>query len=108
MQDEATPYRTQKVLQAIHYVYEIREIGLGYWNGHLIRPTGTLATISSGVALRRNANAENPITTELMKAIKKVIYGITTDMLEKVFYSFRKRIDFYAELNSSHYENICH
>ena len=39
--------------------------------------------------------AENPPTKEeLQQTIEKVVYGPTTDMLDNIFYSFCKRIDF--------------
>ena len=52
---------------------------------------------------------ENPTTEEeLITSIKNVIYDITIDMLEKVFYSFRKRIDFCARSNGLHLESSSH
>jgi len=42
---------------------------------------------------------------DLVAAIKKVVSNI--DILEKVFTSFRKRIEFYTD-SSAHFENIHH
>ena len=59
-------------------------------------------------SLKDECCAENPTSKqELTKDIKKVFYGITTNMLEKVFHNLCKKIDFCAQLNGSHFENIC-
>ncbi|EZA51810.1 hypothetical protein X777_09567 [Ooceraea biroi] len=51
----------------------------------------------------------NPETvSDLVVAIKKVVSNIKDDMLEKVFTSFRKRIDFCTNSDGAHFENIYH
>ncbi|EZA62935.1 hypothetical protein X777_15527 [Ooceraea biroi] len=59
--------------------------------------------------IKDHCYAENPDTvSDLVVAIKKVVSNIKDDMLEKVFTSFRKRIDFCTNSDGAHFENIYH
>ncbi|EZA61377.1 hypothetical protein X777_12330, partial [Ooceraea biroi] len=59
--------------------------------------------------IKDHCYAENPETvSDLVVAIKKVVSNIKDDMLEKVFTSFRKRIDFCTNSDGAHFENIYH
>ena len=116
MQDGAMLHRTQEVFRAIQLVYGTQVIGLGYtkfanvgleWQ--LYSPDINPCDCFLWGYIKEKCYAENPTSKEdLIKAIKKMVYGITTHMLEKIFYSFRKRINFRAQSNGSHFEYICH
>ena len=45
---------------------------------------------------------------QFVASINKVVGGIAKDMLENVFMSFRKRIDFCKNSDGTHFENIDH
>jgi len=49
---------------------------------------------------------EIPKVPDLIAAIKKVVSNIKDDILEKVFTSFCKRIEFCTDSNGAHFENI--
>ena len=95
------------MFQAIHRVYGTRVIGLRYRkfvNGGLKWPLYLLDTNSCDYffwgSMKDKCYAKNPTTKgELIKPIKKVVYGILTDMLRQVLYRFHKRIDFRAQSN---------
>ncbi|EZA60801.1 hypothetical protein X777_13633, partial [Ooceraea biroi] len=99
MQDGATPHRTQEVFETIHKVYGNRVIGLG------LNPCDFFLW----EYIKDHCYAGNPETvSDLVVAIKKVVSNIKDDMLEKVFTSFRKRIDFCTNSDGAHFENIYH
>ena len=53
--------------------------------------------------------SENPTTTEeLMKAIRKTVNTISDEILSKVLYSIRKRIDCCSSGDGEQFENIYH
>ncbi|EFN81573.1 hypothetical protein EAI_08078, partial [Harpegnathos saltator] len=57
--------------------------------------------------IKDHCYAGNPKTVpDLVVAIKKAISNIKNDMLEKVFTSFCKRIEFYINSDGAHFENI--
>ena len=43
-----------------------------------------------------------------MKAIIKTVKSISDEILSKVSYSFRKRIDCFSSSDGEHFENIYH
>lgn len=116
MQDGATPHRTHEVFEAIHRVYGTRVIGLGYpkfaqggleWPPY--SPDLNPCDFFLWGYIKDHCYAKNPSTVEeLIAAIQEVVRGITNDMLDTVFHSFQKRIDFCAQSNGSHFENIYH
>lgn len=116
MQDGAAPHRTQGVFEAIHKVYGTRVIGLGYpkfAHGGLEWPPYSPDLNPCDYFLwgyiKDHCYADNPKTVdELVGAIKKTTGGVTNDMLERVFDSFRKRIEFCANSNGAHFENMYH
>lgn len=58
---------------------------------------------------RRHDYATNPTTVpDLIAAIKRIVNNIKNDILEKVFTSFRKRIEFCTDSDGAHFENIYH
>jgi len=116
MQDGATPHRTQEVFETIHKVYGNRVIGLGYpkfaqggleWPPY--SPDLNPCYFFLWGYIKDNCYAGNPETVpDLVAAIKKVVSNIKDDILEKVFTSFRKRIEFCTDSNGAHFENIYH
>ena len=44
----------------------------------------------------------------MTKSIKNIVNSISMDMLERVFDNFRKDLDFCANFNGSHFENVYH
>ena len=53
--------------------------------------------------------ASNPrIVADMTKSIKNIVNSISMDMLERVFDNFRKDLDFCANFNGSHFENVYH
>ena len=116
MQHGATPHRTKDVFQAIHCVYGTRVIGLGYpeiakgalkWPPY--SPDMNPCDYFFWGYIKDKCYAKNPKSKErLINVIKKDVYGITIDMLEESFHSFRKRTNFQAQSNGSHFENICY
>ncbi|EZA54526.1 hypothetical protein X777_03334, partial [Ooceraea biroi] len=116
MQDGATPHRTQEVFETIHKVYGNRVIGLGYpkfaqggleWPPY--SPDLNPCDFFLWGYIKDHCYAGNPETvSDLVVAIKKVVSNIKDDMLEKVFTSFRKRIDFCTNSDGAHFENIYH
>ena len=101
MQNGATPHRTQGVFQAIQRVYGTRVIVLGYPkfpNEGLEEPPYSPEMnpwdyFLWGYIKDKCYPGNSTSKEELIKVIKKVVNGITTDMLQKVLYSFHKRIN---------------
>jgi len=104
MQDGATSHRTQEVFETIHKIYGNRVIGLRYlkfippYLGGLEWPPYSPDLNPYDFFLwgyiKDNCYARNSKTVpDLVAAIKKIVSNIN-DILEKVFTSFRKRIEF--------------
>ena len=55
-----------------------------------------------------NCYSENSTSEELEKAIRKTVNSISDEILSKVLYSFRKRIDCCSRGDSEYFENIYH
>ena len=116
MQDETMPHQTQEVLQAIHKVYGNRAIGQEYpkfAHGGIAWPPYSPDLNPCDYFLwghiKDHCYTNKPRTNEeLITVIKKVVGDIKTDILERVFYSFRKRLDYCANSNGAHFENIYH
>ena len=116
MQDGATPHRTKEVFKAIYNVYGNRVISLGYpkfshggieWPPYFpdLNPCNFLLC----GCIKEHCYSENPTTTEeLMKAIRKTVNSILDEILSKVLYSFRKRINCCSSGDGEHFENIYH
>ncbi|EZA55091.1 hypothetical protein X777_05363 [Ooceraea biroi] len=108
MQDGATPHRTQEVFETIHKVYGNRIIG-GRLEWPPYSPDLNPCDFFLWGYIKDHCYAGNPETvSDLVVAIKKVVSNIKDDMLEKVFTSFRKRIDFCTNSDGAHFENIYH
>ena len=110
MQDGAAPRRTQEIFEALHKVYDTRVIGLGYpkfaregleWPPY--SPDLNPCDFFLWGYIIDHCYTESPQTVDdLVRAIKK------TEILEKVFNSFRNRIELCSDSNGSHFENIYH
>jgi len=116
MQDGATPHRTREVFESIHEVYGNRVIGLGYpkfahggleWPPY--SPDLNPCDFFLWGYLKDKCYAVQPQNTaELINSIKKCTRSIPTSMLDNVFQSFCKRLQFCANSNGQHFENIYH
>ena len=58
--------------------------------------------------IKDHCYSENPTTEELMKTIRKIVNGILDEILNKVLYSFRKRIVCCSSDDGEEFENIYH
>ena len=116
MQDGATPHRIKEVFEAIYNVYGNRVIDLGHpkfvrggieWSPY--SPDLNPYDFFLWGYMEDHCYSKNPTTTEeLMKAIRKTVNSISVEILSKILYSFRKRIDCCSSGNDKHFENIYH
>ena len=115
MQDEATPHRTKEMFEVIYNVYGNRVIDLGYpkfahggieWRPYFLDLNPCDFFLWGYI--KDHCYSENPTTEELRKAIRKTVNSISDEILSKVLYSFRKRIDCCSGGEGGHFENIYH
>lgn len=117
MQDGAAPHRAHEVFETINKVYGDRVIGLGY--SHFIRGEGIeWPPYSPDLSpcdfflwgyLKDLCYEKNPQTKEdLVKQIRQTASGISKEQLERVFDSFKKRLEYCANAEGAHFENIYH
>jgi len=124
VQDGIMPHRTKKVFESIFNVYENRIIGLKYPNFDNSSAKRDLFIEWPSYSrdlnpcnfflweyLKNNCYAQQPETIkELIIAVRKVVNGISKEMLNEVFLNFRKRIRFCDKYEGAQggFENLYH
>lgn len=116
MQDGATPHRTREVFEILFKKFGTRVIGLGFekfHDGGIIWPPYSPDLNPCDFFLfgylKDTIYKDNPQTlADLEKAIRKAINRIDADMIERVYKSFVRRLEYCANSRGGHFEHIFH